>query len=138
MGWGNKSGSKFSGKGKKRTGVRLTGLFKTKKQGLLTGKLREEEVKGLAKIVKRALVEEKEIVFFAYKNDEGPAIYSIIADVQEDSFGSKGGGGKKSFGGGKSRRDEEEVEDDNDGDDLDSDDSDAEEKDDKGDEDIDL
>lgn len=131
MAWGNKG--KSSGKAKSATSVRLTGLFKTKKKGLLVGKLREEDVRGLAKLVKKALTDEKEIVIFAYREEDDKRLYSLSADIAQE----QSSGGRKNYGGSKSKS---RIEDDEDAPEGDEDDNEGDDNsgDDDKDEDIDL
>lgn len=133
MAWGNK-GKSSGGTKKSTTSVRLTGLFKTKKKGLLVGKLREEDVKGLAKLVKKALTDEKEIVIFAYREEDDKRLYSLSADIAQEQQG--GSGGRKNYSGGKSKSKIEDDEDD--APEGDEDDNDGDEGHDDKDDDIDL
>ena len=87
MAYGNK-GYKNKGAGK---GVRLTGLFKTKRNGLYVGSVNEEKIAELVQLIKKATKEEKEIVLFLWKSkyDDGPK-FTLQADLQND-YKPKGG-----------------------------------------------
>lgn len=76
---------------KKGKGTRVTGLFKTKRQGLYVGKMRAEEIKGLRVLLKKAADESKEIAVFMYKNDaeDGKPLFSLKADINEPFKGKK-------------------------------------------------
>lgn len=76
-------------RGKKKgndNGVRLTGLFKTKRPGCYVGKMRAEEIKPLRMLLKKAVDTEKDIAVFLYKNDnpgDGP-LFSLKAALNEE------------------------------------------------------
>lgn len=131
MAWGNKGKSN----GKKKSGARLTGLFKSKKKGLLVGKMRQEEIEGLVKVIKQARADEKEIVIFAYRNtddDSDTRLYNLSCDVAQDMEK----GGKKSYGKGGGKK--SSIEDDEDAPEGDDDDNSGDEGHDDKDDDIDL
>jgi hypothetical protein len=63
----------------------LTGLFAAKKRGLFVGST--EEMEPVKDVVKRALAEEKGLVFFLWRNqdaEEGQPPYTLYMDVSQD------------------------------------------------------
>lgn len=72
-------------KGKsKATSLRLTGLFKTKRQGLLVGSVRDDVFDALIEKVREAKKAGRGLSFFVWKNDpnrEGPS-FSLTCDVE--------------------------------------------------------
>lgn len=74
----------------KGSGVRLTGLFKTKRQGLYVGSVNEEKLQELIALIKKAKGEDKEITVFLWKSkfQEGP-LFSLNMDIAQDK--PKGG-----------------------------------------------
>lgn len=79
---GGKRGSK-----KPNSGVRLTGLFATKRRGLYTGSVAagSEQLDGLIAKIKEAKASNKGLSFFLWKStfEEGPP-FSINVDIQQD------------------------------------------------------
>lgn len=97
--------AKFKGKGKKK-GVRLTGLFRTKRKGLYVGKVRaDEELSALKKLIKKAEAEGSDLTMFVWKNkdEDGPA-FTLVADIAQDAEGGKR----------RKRRDEDDEDEDQD------------------------
>ena len=78
-GYGNKGGNK---KGK---GVRVTGLFKTKRQGLYVGGINDEKLAELIALIKQAKAADKEITVFMWKSkfSDGP-LFSLTMDLAQD------------------------------------------------------
>ena len=76
----------WSGKRKNtdRTSIRVTGLFKTKKPGMMIGTARPEDVEQLIEKIKEARKAEKGLTFFLFRNDrgDGPAA-SLLVDVEQ-------------------------------------------------------
>ena len=84
----------FRGKKNSDNGVRMTGLFKTKKRGCYVGKMRAEEIKPLRLLLKKAIETEKDVAVFLYKNEEGDGpLFSLKAALNEDM--QRGGYKKK-------------------------------------------
>lgn len=82
MAWSGKR--KGSGGGKK-TSVRLTGFFKTKKRGLFVGSV--DEMDDLIGRIKKAKAEDKGLVLFLWRNEdveEGQPVFTSYIDVQRD------------------------------------------------------
>lgn len=78
----------FRGKGRSsggRSDTRLTGLFKTKRQGLFVGSAKAEQLEALIKKIKEAKTAGKGLAFFLWKNTfgDGPA-FSLNVDVEKD------------------------------------------------------
>lgn len=106
FGGGNRGGR---GRGNRAsTAARITGLFKTQKQGLYVGGADGEQLEALIEKIKAAKAKGRGITFFMWRSDfeEGPP-YSLTVDVaQEDSRG--GGGGSR--GRRRPSDDEDEIE----------------------------
>lgn len=83
----------FNRKGKsKRTSIRLTGLFKTKRKGMYVGSV--DDMDDLIGKIKEAKKAEKGLVIFSFRNEdaeEGQPVFTMYADVQNE----KGSGPKK-------------------------------------------
>lgn len=68
----------------KFTSSRLTGLFKSKKQGLWVGTARPEDIEGLITKIKEAKKAGRGLTFFLWKNEgEGP-VFSLNCDVAQE------------------------------------------------------
>lgn len=81
-GGGNRGGKK------QNSGVRLTGLFATKRRGLYTGSVaaKSEQLDDLIAKIKEAKAAGKGLSFFLWKSkfEDGPP-YSINVDIQQDA-----------------------------------------------------
>lgn len=80
MAYGNRRGGKPQG-----SSVRLTGLFKTKRNGLYVGSINGEKIEELVALIKKALKQEKDITLFLWKSkyDDGPR-FSVNMDLAQD------------------------------------------------------
>jgi len=81
MAYGNRQGG-----GKPQgSSVRLTGLFKTKRNGLYVGSLNAEKIEELVVLIKKALKTEKDLTVFLWKSkyDDGPK-FSVNMDLAQD------------------------------------------------------
>lgn len=76
--------------------VRLTGLFKAKRPGLLVGSMKPEDMPKLIEKIKAAMAEKKGLTFFLWSNQgPGPAA-SLSVDVAQDRpQQGRGGYGQK-------------------------------------------
>ena len=65
---------------------RLTGLFKSKKQGLWVGTARPEDVERLISKIKEAVKAKRGLTFFLWKNDSegGGPVFSLNCDVAQE------------------------------------------------------
>lgn len=85
--YGGRSGQQRGGKAK-NSGVRLTGLFATKRRGLYTGSIaaKSEQLDGLIAKIKEAKAAGKGLSFFLWKSkfEDGPP-FSVNVDIQQDA-----------------------------------------------------
>lgn len=86
----NSQGPQGSQDGK---GVRVTGLFAGKREGLWTGRLRKEDIDNLMGLFDSALNSNQLITMFLWENQDGPQ-FSLTANVAQEF---KGGGGGNRF-----------------------------------------
>ena len=80
MAWQGRRGGRTE-----RTSVRVTGLFKTKKPGMMIGTARPEDIENLIEKIKEARAAKKGLTFMLFKNDrgDGPAA-SLLVDVEQE------------------------------------------------------
>ena len=73
-----------------RTSVRVTGLFKTKRPGMMIGTARAEDIDKLIEKIKEARGAKKGLTFMLFKNDrgDGPAA-SLLVDVEQERQGGQ-------------------------------------------------
>lgn len=105
--------SKYSKGKSKRTSVRLTGLFKTKRKGMYVGSI--DNMDDLIGKIKEAKKADKGLVIFSFRNEdaeEGQPLFTMYADVQNE----QGSGPKK-------RKPIEDDDEDSDDEDSDKDDN---------------
>lgn len=76
-----------------RKALRLTGLFAGKREGLFSGRLRDEDAENLKALIEEAQSSGQQISFFLWENQQGPQ-FSLTANIAAP----------KSFGGGGFRR----------------------------------
>lgn len=74
-------------------GVRVTGLFAGKREGLWTGRLRKEDIENLMGLFDNALNSNQLITMFLWENQDGPQ-FSLTANLAQEF---KGGGGGNRF-----------------------------------------
>lgn len=72
-------------------GVRVTGLFAGKREGLWTGRLRKEDIENLMGLFDSALNNNQLITMFLWENQDGPQ-FSLTANVAQEFKGNGGGG----------------------------------------------
>lgn len=72
-------------------GVRVTGLFAGKREGLWTGRLRKEDIENLMGLFDNALSNNQLITMFLWENQDGPQ-FSLTANVAQEFKGGGGGG----------------------------------------------
>ena len=76
-------------KRREQTSVKVTGLFKSKKQGLYVGSIKADDeygqLDGLVAKIKEARSEKAGLVFFLWKNtyEDGP-YFNLFADVSRE------------------------------------------------------
>jgi hypothetical protein len=83
---------KRRGSGGKKTSVRLTGFFKTKKRGLYVGSI--DELDDLITKIKKAKAVDRGLVLFLWRNEdeeEGKPKFTSYVDVQREDDGGKRG-----------------------------------------------
>lgn len=86
---GQRRSTQSQGDGK---GVRVTGLFAGKREGLWTGRLRKEDIENLMGLFDSALNSNQLITMFLWENQDGPQ-FSLTANVAQEFKGGGGGGG---------------------------------------------
>lgn len=66
-------------------GVRVTGFFAGKREGLLTGKLRTQDIEGLLTLLDQAAQSNQEVMFFLWENQQQPGkpILSLTANIAQ-------------------------------------------------------
>lgn len=95
MAFGQRGRSTFGGGQQQQRGnytsVRLTGLFSTKKDGLLVGTIEGEALEGLISKIKEAVAQNKGITLFVKEVDQpkGNYVAQIFADI--DTRGADSG-----------------------------------------------
>lgn len=72
-------------------GVRVTGLFAGKREGLWTGRLRKEDIENLMGLFDSALNSNQLVTMFLWENQDGPQ-FSLTANVAQEFKGGGGGG----------------------------------------------
>lgn len=79
--------------------VRLTGLWESKKRGLFSGKLREQDIEKLVEKIDEAKDAGSDLIFFLWENNDKRGRkdpdYTLQVAVAEDAAG---GGGRGSYG----------------------------------------
>jgi hypothetical protein len=82
------------GGGRSKSGVRLTGLFETKRKGLFIGSAGPEQLDALIALIKTVKADPDAVLtFFLWENDEGKAVFSLNADKGEAMKGRSSRGG---------------------------------------------
>lgn len=90
--------------------VRLTGLFKAKRPGLLVGSCKPEDMPKLIEKIKAAMAAKKGLTFFVWSNQgPGPAA-SLSVDVAQDAPQRSASGG--GVYGNRPKRDQRSIDDD--------------------------
>jgi hypothetical protein len=74
-------------------GVRVTGLFSGKREGLWTGRLRKEDIENLMTLFDNALNSNQLVTMFLWENQDGPQ-FSLTANLAQEFKGGGGGGGR--------------------------------------------
>ena len=74
-------------------GVRVTGLFAGKREGLWTGRLRREDIEKLMGLFEDALNTNQLVAMFLWENQDGPQ-FSLTANIAQE-FKENGGGGRR-------------------------------------------
>lgn len=88
---GNSHGN--SGNGGDRKALRLTGLFAGKREGLYSGRLRDEDASNLMTLIEEAQSKGQQISFFLWENQGNPQ-FSLTANIAaQKQFGGGGRGG---------------------------------------------
>ncbi len=107
MPYGNQGSGSGNREGKS---VRLTGLFRAKRPGLLVGSLKPEDMNKLIDKIKAAMAEKKGLTFFLWSNNDrnGPPA-SLSVDVAQDR---PQGGARQGGYGSRPQRDNRSIGDD--------------------------
>lgn len=74
-------------------GVRVTGLFAGKREGLWTGRLRKEDIENLMGLFDSALNSNQLVTMFLWENQDGPQ-FSLTANLAQEFKGGGGGGNR--------------------------------------------
>lgn len=75
-----------------RKALRLTGLFAGKREGLYSGRLRDEDAENLKALIEEAQSQGQQISFFLWENQGNPQ-FSLTANIAvQKSFGGRSGG----------------------------------------------
>ncbi len=82
-------------------GVRVTGLFAGKREGLWTGRLRKEDIENLMGLLDSALNSNQLVTMFLWENQDDPQ-FSLTANLAQE-FKGGGGGNRYNRGGGGNR-----------------------------------
>lgn len=75
-----------------RKALRLTGLFAGKREGLFTGRLRDEDAENLKALIEEAQSQGQQISFFLWENQGNPQ-FSLTANIAMPK--QFGGGGRR-------------------------------------------
>lgn len=90
--YGNRSTRGNNGGQGERKALRLTGLFAGKREGLYSGRLRDEDAENLKALIEEAQSEGQQISFFLWENQGNPQ-FSLTANIAvQKSFGGRSGG----------------------------------------------
>lgn len=91
--YGTQRNSSSQGDGK---GVRVTGLFAGKREGLWTGRLRKEDIEKLMGLFDDALNTNQLVAMFLWENQDGPQ-FSLTANIAQEFKGQGQGQGGNRF-----------------------------------------
>lgn len=84
-------------------GVRVTGLFAGKREGLWTGRLRREDIENLMGLFDNALNSNQLVTMFLWENQDGPQ-FSLTANLAQEFKGGGGGRFNRGYRGSIGRR----------------------------------